>query len=80
MEILRGTETVFQDRTSTAEMVRSYEELTTYFKLHNSAPEMAVLMTGTTLVPPEEFTLREGDEVQIRVGNVGTLVNGVTTV
>lgn len=80
MTIRRAGETVFEERTSTAEMVRSYEELTTYFKAHNSIPELAVLMTGTTLVPPEEFTLREDDEVRIQIEDIGTLVNGVRTV
>jgi len=51
MTIRREGDIVYQDRTSTAEMVRSYDELTTHFRAHNLVPELAVLMTGTTLVP-----------------------------
>ncbi|WP_313694988.1 fumarylacetoacetate hydrolase family protein [Halorarum halobium] len=80
MEILRDGETVFSDSTSTARMVRSPEELATYYRDHNSVPETAVLMTGTGLVPPEEFSLTAGDEVRIDIENVGTLVNPVVSV
>jgi 2-dehydro-3-deoxy-D-arabinonate dehydratase len=35
------------------------------------------LMTGTCLVPPGEFTLHIGDEVEISIDKIGTLVNTV---
>jgi 2-dehydro-3-deoxy-D-arabinonate dehydratase len=34
-------------------------------------------LTGTGLVPPNEFTLQSGDEVSITVANLGTLRNTV---
>ena len=80
MDIVRDGDTVFEDSTSTAEMIRSCEELTACFRTHNSVPEVAVLMTGTSLVPPDEFTLEAGDEVRIHIENIGTLVNPVVTV
>jgi 2-dehydro-3-deoxy-D-arabinonate dehydratase len=32
-------------------------------------------MTGTGIVPGNEFTLQSGDEIQISIDNIGKLVN-----
>jgi 2-dehydro-3-deoxy-D-arabinonate dehydratase len=79
MTIRRDGETLYDESTSTAEMVRSCDELVDYLGRHNDLPETVVLLTGTTLVP-EEFTLRPGDDVEIAVENVGTLLNGTVEV
>jgi 2-dehydro-3-deoxy-D-arabinonate dehydratase len=79
MTIRRDGETLYDEATSTAEMVRSCDELVDYLERHNALPETTVLLTGTTLVP-EEFTLRPGDDVEITVENVGTLLNGTVEV
>jgi 2-dehydro-3-deoxy-D-arabinonate dehydratase len=78
--IERGGEAVFEDATSTGEMVRTVEELVSYLDRHNRLPEFAVLLTGTSLVPPDEFTLREGDEVTVEIEGIGELANPVTEV
>ena len=80
MTIERDGETEFEGSTSTEQMVRSPEELVSYLNRHNAVPELAVLMTGTSLVPGEEFTLREGDRVAIDIENVGRLENPVVSV
>ena len=80
IEIDRDGETVFDDATSTGEMVRTCEELVGYLTRHNVIPETTVLLTGTSLVPPDEFTLHEGDVVRIEIENVGTLENPVREV
>lgn len=80
MTIERDGETAFEGTTSTAEMVRTCEELASYYTRHNAVPELSVLLTGTSLVPEEGFTLRPGDTVSIRVDSIGELVNGVVTV
>jgi 2-dehydro-3-deoxy-D-arabinonate dehydratase len=80
MTIDRDGERVFEGATSTGEMVRTCEELVSYYTRHNAVPERAVLLTGTSIVPPDEFTLREGDSVRIEVENVGVLENGVVQV
>ena len=41
----------------------------------NDFPNGAFLMTGTGIVPPDEFTLHLGDEVRITIASIGTLVN-----
>jgi 2-dehydro-3-deoxy-D-arabinonate dehydratase len=80
MTISRDGETVFEGETSTDEMVRTCEELVSYYTRHNAVPERAVLLTGTSIVPPDEFTLREGDSVVIDIESIGTLENSVVTV
>ena len=80
VEIGRDGETVFDGSTSTSEMVRSCEELRSYYLRHNPAPRLSVLLTGTALVPDDEFTLRPGDTVRIDVDRVGALTNGVREV
>lgn len=80
MRIERDDETAFAGSTSTSKMARSCEELVSYLDDHDSIPELAVLLTGTSLVPPDDFTLAEGDRIEIDIENVGTLRNRVEVV
>jgi 2-dehydro-3-deoxy-D-arabinonate dehydratase len=80
MQIEREGKTVYDDTTSTSEMVRSCEELTSYLTRHNPIPELTVLLTGTSLVPADEFTLDDGDLISVSIEDIGTLENTVTTV
>jgi 2-dehydro-3-deoxy-D-arabinonate dehydratase len=80
MTISRDGETAFEGETDTSLMARTCEELVSYRNRHDETPELSVLLTGTSIVPPSEFTLREGDRVEIAIENVGTLTNTVTTV
>lgn len=67
MQIERDGECVFKDSISTSELVRSCEELVGYFTRHNEVLEMTVLLTGTSIVPPNDFTLQENDLISIDV-------------
>lgn len=80
MQIERDGETMYSDSTSTSEMVRSCEELVSYYTRHNDLPDTAVLLTGTPLVPDDGFTLNEDDTVTIDIEDIGTLVNDVISV
>ncbi|MFD1646851.1 fumarylacetoacetate hydrolase family protein [Haloarchaeobius litoreus] len=80
MTITRDEEPVYQETTNTAEMVRTCEELVSYYTRHNVLPEVAVLLTGTSLVPEEGFTLQAGDHVDIEVEDIGVLSNPVVSV
>jgi 2-dehydro-3-deoxy-D-arabinonate dehydratase len=80
MSIYRDGQCLYSDETNTIEMLRSCEELVSYFTTHNAVPELAVLLTGTSLVPDDSFTLRQGDRVDIEIEDIGTLSNGVITV
>jgi len=80
MEIRRDGEQVYAESTSTDEMVRTCEELVDWLTRHNALPRTAVLLTGTALVPPEEFSLAPGDHVHAELGEIGELVNSVVEV
>jgi len=76
MEIRRRVETVFEDEVDTSQMKRSPEELAEYLGKELAFPAGAFLMTGTGIVPEDEFTLKAGDMVGISVGDL-FLENGV---
>jgi len=42
-----------------------------------SFPHGCVLLTGTGVVPPDDFTLRAGDAIAITIDPIGTLENVV---
>jgi len=68
IEIARNGETVYTGEASTSQMKRAFEELAAYLYRELDFPHGAFLMTGTCLVPPDDFTLTPGDIVTIRVG------------
>lgn len=76
--IERGGSRVFEGQTSVAAMNRTFEELIGWLGRDNSFPEGAFLMTGTGIVPPDDFTLARGDIVSITIAGIGTLTNPVT--
>jgi 2-dehydro-3-deoxy-D-arabinonate dehydratase len=60
-------------------MHRRLPELVTYLVAAQDFPHGAVLATGTGIVPELDFTLAEGDVVDITVEQIGSLSNPVTT-
>lgn len=68
--VRRGGESIFEGRTSTSRMRRRAEELASYLGRELSFPHGAFLMTGTGIVPPDDFSLEPGDEVQVTVGEL----------
>jgi 2-dehydro-3-deoxy-D-arabinonate dehydratase len=58
-------------------MKRSFEELVSWLLRDNPVPPGSVLVTGTGLVPPDDFTLEPGQRVEIAVPDIGTLQNSV---
>lgn len=80
MEIRRDEDVLYDESTNTNQMVRSVEELVDCYLDHNAVPEVSVLLTGTSLVPDDDFTLREGDVVEIGLEGIGTLSNTVIDV
>jgi len=77
MAIYRENAPVFQGETSTAKIHRSLAELASYLARYNDFPCGAVLLTGTGIVPGDDFTLQDGDEVSIEIEAIGTLRNSV---
>jgi 2-dehydro-3-deoxy-D-arabinonate dehydratase len=77
LDILRNNKTVFSDAVSIAQMKRSIEELVSFVYKECSFPHGCLIMTGTGIVPPNDFTLQSGDEIRIKIDNIGTLINTV---
>ena len=68
---------LFAGATSTARMRRSIPELVEWLLRDNPVPPGSVLLTGTGIVPPDDFTLEPGHVVEIHVPGIGTLTNPV---
>ena len=75
--IKRDGGVVFTGSTSIAEIKREFSELVSYLFRDNTFPAGACLMTGTGIVPEDDFTLSHGDVVSITIDGIGTLSNKV---
>lgn len=78
--ITRGGETMFNGETNSAQLNRTLADLVGYLGRAKRFEYGAVLLTGTGIVPPDEFTLAAGDEVTITIEPIGSLHNRVTVV
>jgi 2-dehydro-3-deoxy-D-arabinonate dehydratase len=58
-------------------MARPLEYLVDWLRRDNEFPDGVVLLTGTGIVPPDDFMLHAGDVVSITVDGIGTLTNPV---
>lgn len=77
LEIFRSGERVFEGRVTLDQIVRKFEDLVSFLYRECSFPNGSLLMTGTGIVPGNDFTLRKHDEVRITIEPIGTLVNTV---
>jgi 2-dehydro-3-deoxy-D-arabinonate dehydratase len=75
--IKRGGSVLFDGSTATSQIHRSLDELVSFLRRHNEFPAGVILMTGTGIIPPSEFTLEDGDQVEITIDGIGTLQNPV---
>jgi 2-dehydro-3-deoxy-D-arabinonate dehydratase len=80
IRIEREGSCVFEGETSLSNIKRSFPELMDYLCRSQVFPEGALLLTGTGVVPPNDFTLAEGDEIIMDLSGVGTLRNRVAGV
>lgn len=76
LTILRNNETVFQGETRSSQMKRSLEELAECLTREMDFPHGVFLLTGTGIVPPEDFSMLAGDVVRIEIDSL-TLENYV---
>jgi 2-dehydro-3-deoxy-D-arabinonate dehydratase len=76
--IKRNTQHVFEGSIQINKIKRSFEELAEYLFCESTFPTGCFLMTGTGIVPPDDFTLQQGDEVNITIDGIGTLTNTVS--
>lgn len=77
LEIVRQGKTAFAGSTTLAELKREFKELVDFLFRDNSFPAGVFLMTGTGIVPGDDFTLASGDVIRIQIDGIGTLENCV---
>jgi len=77
MDIEREGAVIYAGETSVGRMARRFEELIDWLGRDNRFPSGVVLLTGTGIVPPDEFSLKTGDVVRITIAGIGTLANQV---
>lgn len=80
LSIERSGKEVFAGQTSISQIKRSFEELVEYLFRSQEFPNGAILLTGTGIVPGDDFTLGEGDRVRITISGIGMLENEVRAV
>ena len=77
LTIARAGSPVFEGSTNLSAMARNFPDLVSWLGRKTSFPAGVVLLTGTGVVPPDDFTLAQGDEIAIEVAGIGRLVNRV---
>ena len=77
LNVHRAGENVFNGATTLASLKRNPLELVEYLFRDNVFPHGAFLLTGTGIIPPDEFTLQAGDEIAIDIDGIGSLRNSV---
>lgn len=77
LTIHRSGADVFSGETDLDQMKRTFEDLISWLGKDNQFPQGAILLTGTGIVPPDDFTLAKGDIVSITVTGIGTLTNAI---
>jgi 2-dehydro-3-deoxy-D-arabinonate dehydratase len=75
LQIERAGIQAFEGETTLAQLKRTPAELAGFLYRDNTFPQGAFLMTGTGIVPGDEFTLHSGDVVKITIEGIGTLAN-----
>lgn len=77
LEIERKGAVVFSDKIAINQMKRMVQDLVGFVFRECSFPFGCLIMTGTGIVPGNDFTLKSGDTIKISIDNIGTLTNTV---
>jgi 2-dehydro-3-deoxy-D-arabinonate dehydratase len=77
LAVCRDGAVVFQGAIGADQIHRPFANLIDHLGRDNPFPHGAFLLTGTGIVPDNEFTLLPADEVAITIDGIGTLVNTV---
>jgi 2-dehydro-3-deoxy-D-arabinonate dehydratase len=77
LAVKRKAKEAFRGSTDLGQMVRTFEDLIGWLYRENDFPNGAFLLTGTGVVPPDDFTLEDGDVITMEVTGIGTLSNPV---
>ena len=77
LTIQREGQLAFEGETTTAKIHRSLPEVAEYLGRYDDFPYGAMLLTGTGIVPGDDFSLQDGDQVSIEIEKIGVLRNSV---
>jgi 2-dehydro-3-deoxy-D-arabinonate dehydratase len=77
LRIERGGSTAFEGKTDVGQLNRTFDDLAGWLGRDNSFPHGVFLLTGTGIVPGDDFTLKPADIVEITIDGIGTLRNPV---
>lgn len=77
IEINRQNKNIFKGEIAINQIKRKFTELASFLYRECSFPYGSFLMTGTGIVPANDFTLHQNDEIKITIGSIGTLTNTV---
>ena len=78
VSIAREGRVVFDGETRTSQIRRPLGELVGYLRRELDFPRGAFLMTGTGIIPPNDFSMSRGDVVRFQIGQL-VLENEVAT-
>ena len=80
LKIERNHQLIFEGETAGSQIKRPLAELAQYLFRSQEFLHGAVLLTGTGIIPPDDFSLAENDRVSIEISGIGTLTNPVVLV
>jgi len=80
LRVVRDGAEVISDTVKVADLHRRPDDLVGWLFRALDFPVGVVLLTGTAIVPPPDFTLRAGDEVVIATTGLGELRNAVEVI
>ena len=67
----------YEGRTNSSQINRPFEQLIEFLTRDNPVPVGTAVSTGTGIMPPNEFSLQDGDRVDIEIEGIGLLSNPV---
>jgi len=77
LDIIRNQSSIFNGEVPLSNMKRKHIELVDFLFRECAFQNGCFLMTGTGIVPPDEFTLELGDTIHITIDHIGILTNVV---
>lgn len=80
LQVARDGVTIYRDEVRVDDLRHEPEDLASWLYRAMPFPAGAILLTGTAIVPPNDFTLMPGDLVEISIPGLGTLLNPVELV
>lgn len=77
IQIDRGSQIMYQEEIQINQIKRRFGDLVAYLYRECHFPSGCFLMTGTGMIPPDDFSLQIGDIITIQIDSIGVLVNTI---